>query len=166
MVFGYEEALGYCCDPALVRDKDGITASVRVALIATGLRRKARNLADFLAEIYDTYGVYATSPLTFRMSDPADITQALERLRSQPPAQLAGATVCECVDLAEGFAGLPPTDGLWLKTTANDRIVVRPSGTEPKLKCYLEVVTADRTVADERLAQLRAELAAALGLAG
>ncbi|MDO5097389.1 MAG: phospho-sugar mutase [Corynebacterium sp.] len=166
VVFGYEEALGYCCDPALVRDKDGITASVRVALIAAGLRRKARNLADFLAEIYDTYGVYATSPLTFRMSDPADITQALERLRSQPPAQLAGATVCECVDLAEGFAGLPPTDGLWLKTTANDRIVVRPSGTEPKLKCYLEVVTADRTVAEERLAQLRAELAAALGLAG
>ncbi|AKK06958.1 phosphomannomutase [Corynebacterium mustelae] len=166
LLFGYEEALGYCCDPAAVRDKDGITASVKIALIAAGLRRKARSLSDFLAEIDDTYGVYATSPLTFRMDTPEAITQALERLSSQPPSQLAGAAVCECVDLAAGFAGLPPTTGLWLKTQANDRIVVRPSGTEPKLKCYLEVVTTERAVATDRLAQLQIELAKALGLAG
>lgn len=164
LVFGYEEALGYCSDPTQVRDKDGITACLRVADLANRLRATGRNLQDFLDEIAADYGLHLTSPLTFRMEDPADIRAALAQLRNQPPMALADAAVTEFVDLSAGFRGLPPTDGLWLTTTACDRIVVRPSGTEPKLKCYLEVVAATKTEAQSRIDALKRDLCQALGL--
>ncbi len=164
MVMGYEEALGYCTDPEVVRDKDGITACLRVADLADRLRAEDKTLQDFLDEIADTYGLYATAPLTFRLSDPADIAAALARLQVAPPATLAGAEVTEFADLSEGFRDLASTTGFWLETSAGDRIVARPSGTEPKLKCYLEVIASDRTTALERLEQLKQEFAAVLGL--
>lgn len=164
MVFGYEEALGYCTDPEVVRDKDGITACLRVADLADRLARDGRTLNDFLAEIAADYGLYATAPLTFRMTNPADIAAALATLKAQPPQQLAGSPVVDFADLSEGFRGLPPTTGFWVETEAGDRIVARPSGTEPKLKCYLEVVAEDRPAALARLAQLKEEFARSLGL--
>ncbi|WKD60456.1 putative phosphomannomutase [Corynebacterium ciconiae DSM 44920] len=164
MVMGYEEALGYCTDPEVVRDKDGITACLRVADVADRLRAEGKSLQDFLDEIAADYGLYVTSPLTFRMSDPADIAAALEKLKTTPPTSLAGATVTDFSDLSEGFRGLPPTTGFWVETDGGDRIVARPSGTEPKLKCYLEVIATDRPAAEQRLAQLKTEFAAALGL--
>lgn len=174
LVFGYEEAQGYCVDPAAVRDKDGISTAVRVALLASQLADRGRTLTDALDALAVRHGLHATAPLTLRVDDVSVIAPAMARLREQGPATLAGSPVISTVDLSLGEGDLPPTDGLVYLTAAEDRVVVRPSGTEPKLKCYLEVIipvtvpdevaTARRQAAD-RLAAIRAELATAIGLA-
>ncbi|WP_163542730.1 phospho-sugar mutase [Occultella kanbiaonis] len=173
LVFGYEEALGYCTDPAAVRDKDGITAAVRIAALAADLRAHGRTLTDVLDDLARRHGLHATAPLSVRVEDPGLIAAAQDRLRTAPPTTLAGSAVAEVVDLAEGSADLPPTDGLLYLTEANDRVIVRPSGTEPKLKCYLEVIETVahgedlgpvRARAASRLELLKADIAAAAGL--
>lgn len=167
LVFGYEEAIGYCVDPQCVRDKDGISAGVTLALLAAKQRAEGSNLQALLDAQARRYGLHATAPLILRVDDPAIIATNMANLRAQPPTELAGAKVVEAVDLQEGWAGLPPTDGLWYRTTRDDRVVVRPSGTEPKLKCYLEVIVpagedADlvevRARAAKRLEQIKADL--------
>lgn len=173
IVYGYEEAIGYCVNPAVVRDKDGVTAALKVCELAAALKAAGRGLDDLLADLALEHGLHATSPLTFRVDDLALIGEALGRLQGNPPATLAGAAVLENDDLARGWAGLPPTDGIRLVTDRADRVVVRPSGTEPKLKCYLEVVErvtdrgelpAARQRADSRLEAIKDDLKAALGL--
>ncbi|MBE1877133.1 phospho-sugar mutase [Myceligenerans pegani] len=176
LVFGYEEALGYCVDPEAVRDKDGLSAALRVALLAERLKESGRTLRDALDDIARACGLYATGQLAARFDDLARIPEAMSRLRAAPPATLDGAPVVKVVDLAEGVDGLPPTDGVVLTADDDTRVIVRPSGTEPKVKCYLEVVrpvgedaTAEdlgraRVVAQERLERLKKELAKALGL--
>ena len=140
MVFGYEEAIGYCTDPARVRDKDGVTAAVRVADLVAKLKSEGRGPADLLDDLARAHGLHATAPLTFRVEDTALITEGMARLRANPPETLAGSAVTAVHDLSDGWDGLPPTDGLMLFTEADDRVIARPSGTEPKLKCYLEVI--------------------------
>ncbi len=171
LAFGYEEAIGYCVDPAAVPDKDGISALVRVLTLAAQLKADGATLADRLDEITTDYGVYLTDQLSVRVDDLGLITAAMARLRSGLPTVLAGQPVT-VVDLALGSTGLPPTDALVI-TGESTKVVVRPSGTEPKLKCYLEVwvprersagLTADRASATETLAVVRQEMAAALGL--
>ena len=171
LAFGYEEAIGYCVDPEAVPDKDGISALVRVLALAAQLKAEGATLADRLDEIATGYGVYLTDQLSVRVDDPGLITAAMARLRSGPPTVLAGQSVT-VVDLARGGADLPPTDALVI-TGESTKVVVRPSGTEPKLKCYLEVwvprersagLAADRASATETLAVVRQEMAAALGL--
>jgi phosphomannomutase len=177
LAFGYEEAIGYCCDPAAVPDKDGITALIRVLAVAAGLKAEGRTLADRLDEIADRYGVHATDQLSVRVDDMAIIDRAMARLRRQPPTRLGGQPVT-VRDLADGIdlgeAGrLPPTDGVLITGNAI-KVVARPSGTEPKLKCYLEarVPADDRSLADARttartiLDRLRSEMAVALGVDG
>jgi phosphomannomutase len=160
LVFGYEEALGYCVAPQLVRDKDGVSALLRVAELAALLRRDGRTLVDRLDEIAREHGLHATDQLSFRVEDLRRITEAMQRLRASPPSTLGGLAVEQADDLAEGSADLPPTEGLRYRLAHRSRVVVRPSGTEPKLKCYLEVVVPvesgtddpghQRTRADER----------------
>jgi phosphomannomutase len=171
LAFGYEEAIGYCVDPEAVPDKDGISALVRVLTLAAGLKAEGRTIADRLDEIATTYGVYLTDQLAVRVEDLAVITAAMARLRAQPPATLLGRPV-QVVDLAAGTDELPPTDGVLL-AGEQVTVVVRPSGTEPKLKCYLEArvprgevvdLTADRSLGAEMLAGLRSEMTQALGL--
>jgi phosphomannomutase len=169
LVYGYEEAIGYCTDPAAVRDKDGITALVRLLALVAGLKAEGHSVADRLDEIAQTYGVHLTSQLSFRVSDLRIIAAAMARIRATRPATLAAEPVA-AVDLAPGSPQLPPTDGM-LFSGATVRAVVRPSGTEPKLKCYLEVkvppgteLGAARAAAAERMAVLRAEVTSALGL--
>ena len=140
MVFGYEEAIGYCTDPARVRDKDGVTAAVRVADLVAKLKSEGRGPADLLDDLARAHGLHATAPLTFRVEDTALIAEGMARLRANPPETLAGSAVTAVHDLSDGWDGLPPTDGLMLFTEADDRVIARPSGTEPKLKCYLEVI--------------------------
>ncbi|WP_461023183.1 phospho-sugar mutase [Thalassiella azotivora] len=172
LAFGYEEALGYCVDPDAVRDKDGVSAAVLVAELAAGLKAEGRTLLDALDDLAVRHGLHATDQLSVRVEDLAVIATAMRRLRETPPPALAGSPVVSAVDLAEGGEELPPTDGLLYLTEDDARVVVRPSGTEPKLKCYLEVVVAvpggdaasARASAARRLAALRADLAAALGL--
>ncbi len=174
LAFGYEEALGYCVAPDLVRDKDGVSALLLVAELAAQLKSKDRTLGDRLDEIARRHGLYATDQLSFRVADLSRIPAAVDRLRTQPPAALGGFAVQRVDDLAEGLEGLPPTDGLRFCLEGRARVVVRPSGTEPKLKCYLEVVVpvaageggvdAARIVAAGRLDAIRTDLAGALDL--
>ncbi|UNS98644.1 phospho-sugar mutase [Streptomyces tubbatahanensis] len=143
--YGYEEALGYCVDPEGVRDKDGITAALLVAELAAELKQAGRTLGELLDDLDVEYGVHATDQLSVRVSDLSLIGAAMERLRAEPPTALGGLGVARTDDLTQGTASLPPTDGLSYSLAGADgvgggRVVVRPSGTEPKLKCYLEVV--------------------------
>ncbi len=172
LLFGYEEALGYCVDPDRVRDKDGVSAAVVVSELAAALAADGRTLLDALDDLARTHGLHATDQLSVRVEDLTLIAEAMDRLRATPPTTLAGSEVTEAVDLSLGADGLPPTDGLRYRTADGDRVVVRPSGTEPKLKAYLEVVlpvgdddvAAARDAAAERLERLRADVAAAVGL--
>ena len=166
LVFGYEEAIGYCCDPAHVRDKDGITAAVTMALLVAGLRADGCAIQDVLDSFAERFGLHATAPVTFRVEEVALISAAMRRLRSAAPAELAGSEVVSVIDLGEGYDGLPPTDGLMLFTAANDRVIIRPSGTEPKLKCYLEVILPGGTweEARGRLDAIAGELRGIIGL--
>ncbi|NJC14722.1 phosphomannomutase [Micromonospora profundi] len=165
LVFGYEEALGYCVAPAHVRDKDGITAALTVAELAAGLKAQGRTLADRLDELAAEFGVHHTDQLSVRVDDLRVIADAMARIRAATPTVLLGQPVDSVRDL------LPESDVVILRT-ATARVVIRPSGTEPKLKAYLEVVepvpdgdvTAARARASAAIAQLRAEIAAALGL--
>ncbi|MFD5522415.1 phospho-sugar mutase [Streptomyces sp. NPDC127066] len=137
--FGYEEALGYCVDPEGVRDKDGITAALLVTELASELKEQGRTLLDLLDDIAVAYGLHATDQLSVRVEDLSVIANAMRRLREQPPTELAGLAITRAEDLTQGTDRLPPTDGLRY-TLDGARVIVRPSGTEPKLKCYLEVV--------------------------
>ncbi|MFG2697427.1 phospho-sugar mutase [Kitasatospora sp. NPDC048407] len=175
--YGYEEALGYCVDPDGVRDKDGITAALQIAELAAGLKRDGRTLTDLLDDLALAHGLHATDQLSVRVDDLTVITDAMRTLRDKPPVELAGLTVTHADDLTAGTPELPPTDGLryYLSgpTVTSARIVVRPSGTEPKLKCYLEVVLpvathdvlpATREQAHALLTTIKQDLALAAGL--
>ena len=171
LAFGYEEAIGYCTDPKAVPDKDGITTLLRVLTLVAGLKAAGKTVADRLAEIQHRYGLHLTSQLAFRVSDLSLIADAMARARNSPPATLAGEQV-DATDLALGSDALPPTDGM-LFEGGSVRVVVRPSGTEPKLKCYLQVrlapedsqdLDAARARASESMARARADMTAALGL--
>ena len=169
LAFGYEEAIGYCVDPVAVPDKDGITALVRVLLLAAGLLAQGQTVADRLDEIARVHGVHRTSQLSVRVSDPTVIARAMARLRAEPPQTLAGQPVT-VTDLTAGSAELPATDAVVL-AGETVHVVVRPSGTEPKLKCYLEArrpptpdVAGARSEADQVLVRLREEVSRALGL--
>ncbi len=157
LVFGYEEALGYAVAPDLVRDKDGISAALLVAELAAALKAAGSTLLTRLDELSAEYGRYGTDQVSLRVEDLSIITDTMRRLRDQPPATLLGVPV-EVDEL------LPRTDGLRWRWPGG-RVVVRPSGTEPKLKAYLEVVEASGSArrAAESLAQLRAEIEAILG---
>jgi phosphomannomutase len=111
-----------------------------VASLAATAKRDGRTLLDLLDDQARRYGLHATSQLSIRVDDLSRITEALAGLRAAPPSELAGRPVERFEDLADGADGLPPTDGLRLLLAPSGRIVIRPSGTEPKLKCYLEVV--------------------------
>ena len=161
LAYGYEEALGYAVAPGLVRDKDGISAALLVADLAAMLRAEGRTLADRLDDLAREVGVHVTDQVSVRADDPALIADAMRRLRAAPPAALLGRPVTTVDDL------LPDADVLRIRA-GGVRVVVRPSGTEPKLKAYLEVVVPPdratpleiaRAAAATDLAALRAELA-------
>ena len=170
--FGYEEALGYCVDPDAVRDKDGISAAILVAELAARLRSEGRGLSDALDDIARGYGLHATGQLSVRVEDLSLIDEVMRALRTSPPTILGGRTVEAVEDLADGVGGLPPTEGLRFLLDAGARVIVRPSGTEPKIKCYLEVIVpasdgdADsaRAIAAGALEAIKADLVDAAGL--
>ncbi|MFB9834375.1 phospho-sugar mutase [Actinoallomurus acaciae] len=174
LVYGYEEALGYSVggdDGVPVRDKDGVGAALTVAAMAASAKESGRTLLDLLDDQARRYGLHATAQLSVRVEDLSVIADAMVRLRESPPDELAGRTVTEVDDLAEGLDGLPPADVMRLRLSGGGRVIVRPSGTEPKLKCYLEVVVPvtssveeARAKAAEDLTALREAVADALGL--
>ncbi|WP_457206000.1 phospho-sugar mutase [Nocardioides sp. P5_C9_2] len=173
LAFGYEEALGYCVDPEHVKDKDGISALVLVCELAAAAKAEGRGLTDLLDDIALEHGLHATDQLSVRFDDLAAIGATMERLRSTPPTTLGGLAVQRVDDLSLGSDTLPPTDGLRYSLADGARVIVRPSGTEPKVKCYLEVVVpveadggvdAARIAAAGRLDAIATDVKAAAGL--
>ncbi|MDY3665906.1 MAG: phospho-sugar mutase [Schaalia hyovaginalis] len=171
IVFGYEEAIGFCPDPEHARDKDGISTSVVAASLFAELKAQGRTGQDELERMARAYGCYVTMPLTFRVENLGLIAEGMDRLRENPPAQLAGSPVVSVVDMSRGWDGLPGTNAIMVTTEANDRVIARPSGTEPKLKCYLEVILPVEegapvpwSQARERLETIKAEFGAAIGI--
>ena len=177
IAFGYEEAIGYCVLPQVVRDKDGLSAALMVAEMAALARADGSTLVGRLDELAREHGLFATSQLSLRVTELSERDVMMARLRAEAPVALAGAEVTTVQDLAEGSAettGLPATDGVLLATVDDARVIVRPSGTEPKLKCYIEVreevpVGADeaalgvvRAAAREHLEQITTDMRAAL----
>ncbi len=155
LAFGYEEAIGYAVDSETVNDKDGISAALLLAHIASELKSQGRTLLDLLNEVWARHGFHGTEQISIRVAEMSQITNLLAGIRKNPPTQIAGRTVLSVDDLADPQDGLPPTDGLRLWIDGGIRMIVRPSGTEAKMKCYIEVITKDEAQASELLDQLR-----------
>ena len=163
LAFGYEEAIGYAVDSETVNDKDGISAAIFLAQIATDLAEDGKDLNDLLDEVWQRHGFHATEQISIRVADMGVITKLLADLRSNPPQELARRAVESIDDLAAPTDGLPPTDGIRLWLSGGVRIIIRPSGTEAKLKCYIEVIAPDKSSAEKEVNALRAPLKAFLG---
>ena len=174
LVFGYEEALGYCVDPEHVKDKDGVSALLLLCELAAEEKARGRGLVDVLDDLALAHGLHATDQLSVRVTDLGRDRRARWSGCAALRPRAWAAWPCESVDdLAAGDGGLPPTDGLRYRLGSGARVVVRPSGTEPKLKCYLEVVVpvdpeagvdAARISAAARLDALRDDIKAAAGI--
>lgn len=175
--FGYEEAIGYCVLPEVVKDKDGISAALAIAQLTAELKAKGASLIDLLDDLARQLGLFHTAQVSIRVTDLSRIGEMMTRLRTAPPAELVGSAVT-VRDLAEGSletTGVPPTDGMLLLAEDGTRVIVRPSGTEPKLKAYLEVIeqckrdaafdelTEMRERAAERMAALKIEVRKVIG---
>ncbi|HEX7404846.1 MAG TPA: phospho-sugar mutase [Candidatus Nanopelagicaceae bacterium] len=159
LTFGYEEALGYAVDSAAVNDKDGISAALLLAQIATDLKSQGKTILTFLDEIWRRHGFHGTEQISVRVTNLAEVAALLANIRSNPPREFAGRRVKSIDDLNQPVDGLPPTDGLRLWLDEDIRIIIRPSGTEAKVKCYVEVISHEGArVADEVLDQLRLPL--------
>ena len=162
LVFGYEEALGYCVDWKRVKDKDGLSAALVIADIATSLAAQGYTLGDQLTRLQQRYGYFATGQISMRFSDLAKIKELMQRLRSNPINDLAGSRA-EFRDLSAGSSDLPATDAIRIDLADGRSVIVRPSGTEPKLKCYLQSVSNDEAKAKQGLADLRQAMEEVLG---
>ena len=141
LVFGYEEALGYCVDPEHVKDKDGISALLLLCELAAAEKAQGRTLVDVLDDLALAHGLHATDQVSVRVDRPRRRSrQRWTACEPLPRPRSAACAVERVDDLSRGGGGLPPTDGLRYHLADQARVIVRPSGTEPKLKCYLEVV--------------------------
>lgn len=158
LAFGYEEAIGYAVDSETVNDKDGVSAALFLAQIAMDLKRDGLTLSDLLNDVWARHGFHGTEQISIRVADMSSITRLLAGLRNNPPAEIAGRTVERIDDLATPTDGLPPTDGLRIWLAGGIRIIVRPSGTEAKMKCYIEVITKNAAESEALLNQLREPL--------
>ena len=157
LIFGYEEALGYCVDAEHTPDKDGISAALIIADLANRLAAQGKTIGDRLDDLGALFGHYATGQISIRVTDLSVISTLMAKLREQTPTQIDGTT-SEFRDLALGGNGLAPTDGVRFDLTDGRRVIVRPSGTEPKLKCYLQAVGETKTDAQNKLSALNAAM--------
>lgn len=151
--YGYEEALGYCVDPEYTPDKDGITAALMIADLASELKAEGSDLGEHLVQLAKRYGHQKTAQVSIRVTDLGVIKKIMAGIRKSPPIELVGER-CESEDLALGIR-FPVSDGVIL-TSQNSRVVIRPSGTEPKLKCYLQYTGQSEKVASHKLEELKA----------
>ncbi len=152
LIYAYEEAIGHCVDPAAVRDKDGISAAVLACDLVATLKSQGRSVLDALDDLARRFGVHVGAAVSRAVADPAQATALMRRLRASPPSHLAGFA-STTTDLLQR-PGLDRTDALIFTggdAVTSARVVVRPSGTEPKVKCYIEV----RSTAADDLADVR-----------
>ena len=158
LAYGYEEAIGYAVDSETVNDKDGISAAIFLTQIAMDLKRDGLTLANLLDDVWERHGFHGTEQISIRVADMSSITRLLAGLRNNPPSEIAGIKVESIDDLAAPKDGLPPTDGLRIWLAGGIRIIVRPSGTEAKMKCYIEVITKTSEESAALLNELREPL--------
>lgn len=150
LAFGYEEALGYLVNPGTIRDKDGISAAVALLSIVSELKLEGKTLSDHLDEFSMTFGHFASDQISLRISDLSEIPRLMSSLRATTPSAIGGITVSSVDDLLEGNSGFPPSDVLRFWLEDGSRIMVRPSGTEPKLKVYIDVVAREGELSERR----------------
>lgn len=153
LIFGYEEALGYCVDAEHTPDKDGISASLIATALACELASEGKTITDKLAELGELYGHFATGQISIRVTDLSVIANLMQKLRSNPPTTIDGVAA-KFTDLSIATATLGATDGLRFDLADGRRVIVRPSGTEPKLKCYLQAIGETKNSAAELIASL------------
>jgi len=161
LIFGYEEALGYCVDSKRVRDKDGLSAALVVADIASTLASQGYTIGDQLEKLSQRYGYFATGQISFRVKDLSIIENLMTRLRANPLPELAGSSVA-FTDFLNGWGEFPGTDAIQFDLADGRRVIVRPSGTEPKLKCYLQAIGDTSKNSQALLAELRDAMAKVL----
>jgi phosphomannomutase len=157
LIFGYEEALGYCVDARRVKDKDGLSAALVVADIATTLAASGYTIGDQLEKLGARDGFFATGQISIRVKDLSIIENLMKRIRSNPTQELDGQEV-QFTDFMGGWGNLPGTDAIQLDLADGRRVIVRPSGTEPKLKCYLLAVSDEGQKSQVMLASLKAAM--------
>jgi phosphomannomutase len=143
LIFGYEEALGYLVDPDKVRDKDGISAAVDFLSMAGELQERGLTIADHLVEFADRFGAFASTQISLRVANLSEIPVISSKFRDSPPTTLGGQAVTAVDDFTNGFDGFPPTDLIRLTIDGGSRVIVRPSGTEPKLKIYIDAAVTE-----------------------
>ncbi|MDQ0728976.1 phosphomannomutase [Microbacterium sp. W4I20] len=156
MVFGFEEALGYLVNPETVRDKDGISAAIAILGLAAEAHARGATLADLLAELGDTYGYFASGQVSVRVDDLAVIGNVMLALRTLPPTQIGGRAIASAEDLLRAQEGQPSGDVLRYRLADGSRVIVRPSGTEPKLKVYIDARAESAEGARTAVAELEA----------
>lgn len=156
LVFGFEEALGYLVNPSDVRDKDGISAAARFVSLALEWKSQGLTVADCLERLAERIGAFQSSQISIRVTDLSTIGTIMGALRASPPAEIGGVAVASVEDLAPGSEALPPSDVLRIVLADGSRIMVRPSGTEPKLKAYLDAKAETLADAASRVAALDA----------
>jgi phosphomannomutase len=158
LIFGYEEALGYLVDPEKVRDKDGISAAVDLLALAAELKADGKTMEDHLLAFAEKFGGYASAQISLRVDRLAEIGRMMTALRQHPPAEVGGVPVEQIDDFRDGFGQFGPNDILRIWVEGGGRIVVRPSGTEPKLKAYIDAASTEGT-GRERLEAAEAAVA-------
>jgi len=174
LVFGYEEALGYCVDPQNVSDKDGISAAAIFMEMLAHLKSQSKTIWQVLDDLARAHGLHATDQVSIRVTSSEQVELTMSGIRSNPPIDLGGLSVIQLDDLANGLGELPKTDAVIIHLAGIDqiqkaRVIVRPSGTEPKIKCYLEVVVSGEDLgiaqqtADNELKSLAADAGPLLG---
>jgi len=158
LLFGYEEALGYLVDPQVIRDKDGISAALELLSLATELAVEGKTIADQLDAFAERFGSFASGQVATRVDDLSRIGEIMASLRSSTPTELGGVAVTATTDFLDGVEGFPPSDILRFDLDGGARVIVRPSGTEPKVKVYIDTVAESPAAA----AALADRLAAAV----
>jgi len=160
MSYGYEEALGYLVDPAKVRDKDGISAAIDFLSLAAELKAVGKTVVDHLHDFAATFGAHASGQISLRVDDLRDIDRMMAALRSHPPARVGTLPVATIDDFSDGFGEYPAGDILRIHLSNGARVIVRPSGTEPKLKAYLDASSTegDAAARQRAAAEVIAEL--------
>ena len=150
LLFGFEEALGYLVDPDKVRDKDGISAAIVFLDLVRSLKKEGKTLADYAADFTKEFGAYVSGQISIRVSDLSEIGKLMSVLRNNPPAEVGGFKVATFLDHTKTDR---QSDILVFVLENGSRLIARPSGTEPKIKFYLDARGTDPKNADEVLAQ-------------
>ena len=158
LIFGFEEALGYLVTPSVVRDKDGISAGLAILDVAHPLASEGKTLWDYLSEIEAAVGGFASSQITIRLPSDSTKPSISDILRQTPPNTFGSRSVSRVDDFVNGFEAFPPENIIRYYLEDGSRVIVRPSGTEPKLKIYLDTSGPTRLDAEESLHELERDV--------